>query len=414
MASSQSKKLTRRDFLKLMGVASGGLVLSACAPVSVPTSTPAPSATPLPTATATPTSTPTATPTATPTVTATPTPETLRDWANVAHVNLGVSLPEWYFGRDHSYLLRTLVEPNFNALAAQGLYLLWDKPFSLRNESDFALHDKEVQYAKSRNMTIWGYHLLWQRIGVDFAPNSWLARIGDNVDLIKVIQQHIELMIQRYSDVGVWTVVNEPLESFWLERFRDYSWIETAFITARANNSKAKLLINDFGIEIPGSITYNRSKRDKIIELANDLILKRVPVDGIGFQMHVFGKDFVDEQRVIELMKNFRENIKFFQNVGLDVYVTELDIRMDNMGEYTLAERLQIQSRAYKSIMETALDSGIYNITVFGVWDKHSWFELVHGIEDADPLLFDEDLRPKPAFFALKDVIQRYAQGKQP
>jgi hypothetical protein len=67
MASSQSKKLTRRDFLKLMGAAGGGLVLSACAPVSAPMPTPAPSATPLPTTTATPTSTPTATPTATPT-----------------------------------------------------------------------------------------------------------------------------------------------------------------------------------------------------------------------------------------------------------------------------------------------------------------------------------------------------------
>jgi hypothetical protein len=43
------------------------LMLSACAPVSAPTSTPAPSTTPLPTATATPTSTPTPTPTATPT-----------------------------------------------------------------------------------------------------------------------------------------------------------------------------------------------------------------------------------------------------------------------------------------------------------------------------------------------------------
>ena len=76
MASSQSKKLTRRDFIKLMGVAGGGLVLSACAPVSAPTPTPAPSAIPLPTATTAPTSTatPTSTPTATPTATPTPIP----------------------------------------------------------------------------------------------------------------------------------------------------------------------------------------------------------------------------------------------------------------------------------------------------------------------------------------------------
>ena len=52
------------------------LILSACAPVSAPTSTPAPSATPLPTATTTPisTATPTSTPTAVPTATPTPIP----------------------------------------------------------------------------------------------------------------------------------------------------------------------------------------------------------------------------------------------------------------------------------------------------------------------------------------------------
>jgi hypothetical protein len=52
------------------------LMLSACAPVSAPTSTPAPSATPLPTATTAPTSTatPTSTPTAVPTATPTPIP----------------------------------------------------------------------------------------------------------------------------------------------------------------------------------------------------------------------------------------------------------------------------------------------------------------------------------------------------
>jgi hypothetical protein len=52
------------------------LILSACAPVSAPTSTPAPSATPLPTATTTPTSTatPTSTPTAVPTATPMPIP----------------------------------------------------------------------------------------------------------------------------------------------------------------------------------------------------------------------------------------------------------------------------------------------------------------------------------------------------
>ena len=105
--------------------------------------------------------------------------------------------------------------------------------------------------------------------------------------------------------------------------------METAFTVANETNPNAQLLVNDFGIEIPESLTYDKSKRDKILELATSLKQKRIPIDGIGFQTHMFGKDFIDEQRAIKLMKGFQENIQSFQKAGFNIYITELDVRMD-------------------------------------------------------------------------------------
>ena len=185
-----NKKLSRRDFLKLAGVTSAGLVLSACGVKA--TEIPRPTITALPSETPSLVPSSTATNTPEPTLTATPNPpETLREWASVAGINLGVSLPEWYFNDNQSYLLKSIVEPNFNALTAQGLYLLFGKPFTEISETDFALHDKEVQYAKSKNMVISGLHLLWQRMGVDITSDSWMLKIDNNADLIKVIEQHV-------------------------------------------------------------------------------------------------------------------------------------------------------------------------------------------------------------------------------
>jgi endo-1,4-beta-xylanase len=407
-----NKKLSRRDFLKLADITSAGLALSACgvnvteSPISTLTLLPSVTPSPVPSVTATITPEPPAMATLKP-------PETLREWASAAGINLGVSLPEWYFNGNQSYLLKSMVEPNFNAITAQGLYLLFGKPFTAMSETDFALHDKEVQYAKLKNMVISGSHLLWQRMGADISSDSWLITIDNYADLIKVIEQHVGQMVQRYADVSIWNVVNEPTESFWFNRFgQDYSWMEKAFTVANETNPKAQLLLNDFGIEIPESITYDKPKRDKILELATNLIQKGIPIDGIGFQTHVFGKDFKDEQRAIQLMKGFQENIQSFQKAGFNIYITELDVRMDQMEEYTLSERLQIQATAYSLIVETALGSGIDNITIFGVWDEHSWFKQYYGIKDADALLFDTNQKPKPDFIMLKETIQKYAQGK--
>jgi hypothetical protein len=72
------------------------MILSACAPVSAPTTTPAPSATPLPTATTTPTSTATPTSTPTPTPTATPTPIPTIQVGNLSVPDPRVTNPELF------------------------------------------------------------------------------------------------------------------------------------------------------------------------------------------------------------------------------------------------------------------------------------------------------------------------------
>ena len=72
------------------------MILSACAPVSAPTTTPAPSATPLPTATTTPISTATPTSTPTPTPTATPTPIPTIQVGNLSVPDPRVTNPELF------------------------------------------------------------------------------------------------------------------------------------------------------------------------------------------------------------------------------------------------------------------------------------------------------------------------------
>jgi GH35 family endo-1,4-beta-xylanase len=46
------------------------------------------------------------------------------------------------------------------------------------------------------------------------------------------------------------------------------------------------------------------------------------------------------------------------------------------------------------------------NFGFLGLVDRQSWYNGI-GLDDADPLLFKSDYSPKPAFFAIRDILQK-------
>ena len=103
-------------------------------------------------------------------------------------------------------------------------------------------------------------------------------------------------------------------------------------------------------------------------------------------------------------MSSIRENFKRFSDLGLEIHITEMDIQIQS-GEGTEEERLVEQSEAYKNILETALEFPNFKALVqWGVNDKYSWITGLNGKEDS-PLIFDKENKPKPAYFALKEVV---------
>jgi len=439
MASSQSKKLTRRDFLKLMGVASGGLVLSACAPVSPPASTPAPSATPLPTATtvptstATPTSTPTATPTATPTntpvPTATPVPNTLRAYADLLGIELGVAtaIGPILWGPE-SERLRPLLLDSANLLVSSW-DLNWVKPYDglrpARDKYDFREMDAFVTFAREHRMRILALHLI---AGGSYYIPSWLSNGNfTKSELLSIVRAHIITVVTHYKRrVNTWVVINElfgnpwetgpKLSSFWYDRLGpSLEWVEQAFRWANEADPDAKLILNDFGIELPGYLLYDRSRDQKIFELVRSLKDRNVPIHGVGFQMHLYGKDFLRPSDLDTKIDALRRNIQKYRDLDVEVLITEFDVRLGGVPG-SQEERFELQGKVYKSVFRACLESGVKSFSIFGLVDKNSWLEdpslqSPHGGPDADPLLFDDNYHPKPSWYAMMEVLKEfYAQ----
>lgn len=174
-------------------------------------------------------------------------------------------------------------------------------------------------------------------------------------------------------------------------------------ITANEADPNARLVFNDYGMEIPGTTTYSDQKDQKDFKLLQDALKNGAPIDAVGFQMHLYAKDFL-EDNFQKTMESFRVQIKKYQSLGIEIDLTELDIRLnEGLSNLSNEEKLNLQARIYEGIIKIAKEEGITHITVWGVSDRDSWLKKPNvggpNASETNPLLFDDSDNIKPALF---------------
>ena len=402
------KHFTRRDFLKLCGSSSIAAILAACGVTPTPTAMPAPTSTalptntPLPTATATLTSTPVPTSTATVTATGTPRIFTLRDYAQAIGFEMGVALSR------HDPRQMDIYRDQFNTLLITDLE--WQRMEPTRGRIIYSSKDANsedsVAFAMSNKMRIissnivyWGQYPAWLKGSKNLSP----------VDARNILTERVrELFLRFKGKIDIWMVANEFRPSSWgqkedilLDKLGE-EYIDLAFQVAREGDPHATLIYNDTDNHLKNSPTTNLTKQ-LIVRLRSKSL-----IDGVGLQMHLEGSTPPSKTEVLQVMKEYE----------FPLYVTEFDVNMRNVPG-SQAERNQKQARIYADMLESALESGACrSFTVYNVGDKYSWLENPGAGKryspNADATPFDDNLQPKPAYFAMLEVLQKFAQQKKP
>ena len=122
-------------------------------------------------------------------------------------------------------------------------------------------------------------------------------------------------------------------------------------------------------------------------ELVRQLKRKRVPIDGVGFQMHV-------DARFPPTEAQLRANFARFADLGLSINISELDVQVRNVAG-TRADKLALQKQIYHRVVAACLDTPACEaVTTWGFTDKYSWIDSTFGADD--PLPYDEALLETP------------------
>ncbi|KAG8686614.1 hypothetical protein FRC09_014025 [Ceratobasidium sp. 395] len=333
-----------------------------------------------------------ATTSTTATTSASATPTGLRGLHKLAKAHgryFGTATDQLWTNTDAAYLAITGNASEFG-VNTPGNQLKWDATEKSRNTFTFTNADYEVNWAKNHSQVVRGHTFAWYS-----QLPSWVSSGGfDNATLISILQNHIATVAGRYKGkLYSWDVVNEAFNEDGTWRTNVFyntigpSYVAIALRAARAADPTAKLYINDYNIEWTGS------KSDAVYSLAKNLTAQGVPLDGIGFQAHLIVDSFY---------RTFQANFERFAALGLDVAITELDIRYTSPSTSALvASQAENYSYVTKSCLAVPRCVGI---TVWDTSDDYSWIPSVFPGQGA-ALLFDENKKPKPAYYAVADAL---------
>jgi endo-1,4-beta-xylanase len=285
---------------------------------------------------------------------------------------------------------------------------------------NFMSIDPTLEWCQETGMKMRGHTLVWHTQTPDWFFRVDYSDNGDYVDrdtMLARMESYIKQMLTHVQEnypgvIYCWDVVNEAVdpesadpESYFKCRTKiegaDNPWyatvgqdyVEMAFTYARKYaDPDVKLFYNDYN-------TFQVPKTEGIYALCSKLNEKGL-IDGIGMQGY-WGISYPQISEIKTAMTKFAE-------LGLEIQVTELSVGVDEENDVWFEKQAKKYGEIFEMIYEMDSDNGgpanITNVTLFGLVDHYR-----EG-DTTNTRIFDQNYEPKPSYFAIAEVMEKYAK----
>lgn len=310
-----------------------------------------------------------------------------------------------------------LLKMHFNIATAENAM----KPEALqpmKGKFSFAGADMVVDRVLSEGIKMHGHTLIWHQQTPAWQSTDGNGRSLSREEALGNMRSHIQTVVEHFGNKVIsWDVVNEamndnpPAPSDWKASLRQTPWynaigddyVEQAFLAAREvldahPDWDIRLYYNDYNLD-------NQNKSKAVYNMANEINANyqkthpgKLLIDGIGMQGHYSLSTNPD---------NVRASLERFISLGAEVSITELDIQAVDSGKFT-EEAANAQAYLYAELFDIfrAHAANMGRVTFWGMDDSTSWRA------PSRPLLFDADLKAKPAYYGVTDPDRILAQNK--
>jgi endo-1,4-beta-xylanase len=307
------------------------------------------------------------------------------------------------------------VDPYTLLFAAQANILVaensmkWGALRPAPDKFDFTQGDRLVRFAGIEGQRVRGHNLCWHE-----SNPGWLKTTANKDNARQFLTEHIQTVAGHFrGKLHSWDVVNEAInppdglpdglrKTLWLDLIGP-DYLELAFRTAAAADPQAKLTYNDYDIEL--DTPKQTAKRDAVMALLRRFKAKGVPIHAVGVQSHL-------DATAPPAGKGLQDFIREAAKMGLEVFVTEMDVNTHAVVGDAAAQDTAVAA-VYRDYLRLVLaEPNVPIVLTWGLDDAHSWLSQAHGSQSRRPdgtrerpLPFDDDLKPTPAFLALRDAM---------
>lgn len=266
---------------------------------------------------------------------------------------------------------------------------------------NFGPPDALVDFAQKHAMKVKGHCLVWY-----LQLPSWITTSMTASELHAAMIDHVTTEVTHFKGrVYAWDVVNEAIadggagpggasglrSSVFADKL-GVSYIADAFDAAHAADPDALLFYNDYGAEGLGA------KSDRVYALVKSLVDAKVPISGVGLQMHIEGWSHPP-------VADIAANMKRLAALGLKVNISEMDVQMRSLPG-ALDQQLVEQGKVFHDVVATCVaEPGCHAVTFWGFTDKYSWIPAFTGHPEEKPLLFDASYAKKPAYDGVMNAL---------
>jgi endo-1,4-beta-xylanase len=325
-------------------------------------------------------------------------PPTLRSSAAPHNIKVGAAADSPFLSESQ---YSTILGSEFSQLEPENemkFGLIHPRPNTDPNPYDFSGADALVGFAQAHNMAVRGHTFVWHNQVPTWLTDGIGNQTIDSTQLTTILQGHIQTVATHYAGkVYAWDVVNEAFnddgtmrDTLWYDQpgigfaGQGTKYIEQALNWAHTADPNAKLFYNDYNDE-----TMN-AKSDAIFAMATDFKNRGVPLNGIGFQMHV---DLTFDNPAT--LTSFTNNLQRFAALGMELHITELDIRLTSSD----AASFTAQAHLYGEIASICVQQPACKVLqTWGFTDAHSWLQTPTS---GWALPWDTNYQKKPAYTAI-------------
>jgi endo-1,4-beta-xylanase len=277
----------------------------------------------------------------------------------------------------------------------------------------FESADRLLQFCASNHIAMRGHCLIW---------NEWVPQWIKNMSVSErqaFFDGYIEEVAVRYAGkLHSWDVVNEPFWPGhkapggyrlgpWYDAFGT-GYVRRAFERVAMVDKKTKLVLNEAQTERDDEVGL--AVRSGLLRLVDELKDAGVPLHAVGLQGHLQPRYPHDPAR-------FSDFLHALAARGVDIYITEFDVRDDTFPDDIPTRDAMIADTAEKFLTDTLRVPAVKIVIAWELADNYSFYTDAAKKKDPlaqrlpRPLPFDAKMQKKPLWFAMARAFENAKKG---